>query len=143
MGNYALSQWADYMRVISPRRKERHRKIGFEKQLISLYRKNYELGRRFREIQLVPLESPYQKGWVRSFVLRDDVARSAKAPFFEKLLEKINTEDYCGWKSFKVVIHRPLSDLFIVYNEQQLTSTPVPVNSGRGLIAKYTHMLAF
>ena len=41
------------------------------------------------------------------------------------------------------VIHRPLSDLFIVYNEQQLTDTPVPVNSGRGLIAKYTHMLAF
>ncbi len=41
------------------------------------------------------------------------------------------------------LIHRPLSDLFIVYNEQQLTETPVPVSSGRGLILKYTHMLAF
>ncbi len=41
------------------------------------------------------------------------------------------------------LIHRPLSDLFIVYNEQQLTDTPIPINTGRGLIVKYTHMLAF
>jgi uncharacterized protein DUF5916/cellulose/xylan binding protein with CBM9 domain len=41
------------------------------------------------------------------------------------------------------LIHRPLSDLFVVYNEQQLTSPPTPVNPGRGLIVKYTHMLAF
>jgi hypothetical protein len=41
------------------------------------------------------------------------------------------------------LIHRPLSDLFVVYNEQQLTSQPVPTNSGRGLIVKYTRMFAF
>jgi hypothetical protein len=41
------------------------------------------------------------------------------------------------------LIHRPLSDLFIVYNDQRLTEQPVPVNTGRGLIVKYTHMLAF
>jgi len=41
------------------------------------------------------------------------------------------------------LIHRPLSDLFVVYNEQQLTDQPVPTNTGRGLIVKYTHMLAF
>jgi hypothetical protein len=41
------------------------------------------------------------------------------------------------------LIHRPLSDLFVVYNEQELTSPPSPVNPGRGLIMKYTHMLAF
>ena len=41
------------------------------------------------------------------------------------------------------LIHRPLSDLFVVYNEQQLTDQPTPVNPGRGLIVKYTHMLAF
>ena len=39
------------------------------------------------------------------------------------------------------LIHRPLSDLFVVYNEQQLTNQPVP--AGRGLIVKYTHMIAF
>ncbi len=41
------------------------------------------------------------------------------------------------------LIHRPLSDLFVVYNEQRLTEQPTPVNTGRGLIVKYTHMLAF
>jgi len=41
------------------------------------------------------------------------------------------------------LIHRPLSDLFVVYNEQQLTDQLTPVNTGRGLIVKYTHMLAF
>ena len=41
------------------------------------------------------------------------------------------------------LIHRPLSDLFVVYNEQRLTDQPTPINPGRGLILKYTHMLAF
>jgi hypothetical protein len=41
------------------------------------------------------------------------------------------------------LIHRPLSDLFVVYNEQRLTDQPLPINDGRGLIVKYTHMLAF
>jgi len=41
------------------------------------------------------------------------------------------------------LIHRPLSDLFVVYNVQQLTDPPTPVNTGRGIIVKYTHMLAF
>ncbi len=41
------------------------------------------------------------------------------------------------------LIHRPLSDLFVVYNVQQLTDPPTPANTGRGIIVKYTHMLAF
>jgi hypothetical protein len=41
------------------------------------------------------------------------------------------------------IIHRPLSDLFVVYNEQQVTDVPTPVTPGRGLILKYTHMMAF
>jgi Domain of unknown function (DUF5916) len=39
------------------------------------------------------------------------------------------------------LIHRPLSDVFVVYNEQQFTNGDV--KPGRGLIVKYTHMLAF
>ncbi len=63
--------------------------------------------------------------------------------FFDTLLQ-YNTD----LKQFNAnvrfdLIHRPLSDLFIVYNEQQLTDQPTPVTPGRGLIVKYTHMLAF
>ena len=41
------------------------------------------------------------------------------------------------------LIHRPLSDLFVVYNEQRLTDQATPLAPGRGLILKYTHMLSF
>jgi hypothetical protein len=40
------------------------------------------------------------------------------------------------------LIHRPLSDLFVVYNEQQFTDRP-DVVPGRAVILKYTHMLSF
>lgn len=40
------------------------------------------------------------------------------------------------------LIHRPLSDLFVVYNEQQFTDQP-DIRPGRGVIVKYTHMLSF
>lgn len=39
-------------------------------------------------------------------------------------------------------IHHPLSDLYVVYNEQQITNAP-QVNPGRGLIVKFTRMMAF
>jgi Domain of unknown function (DUF5916)/Carbohydrate family 9 binding domain-like len=41
------------------------------------------------------------------------------------------------------LIHRPLSDLFVVLNEQRLTEQTIPTSDGRGLIVKYTHMLSF
>lgn len=40
------------------------------------------------------------------------------------------------------LIHRPLSDIYIVYNEQRFTDDDAPT-PGRGVIVKYTHMLAW
>jgi hypothetical protein len=39
------------------------------------------------------------------------------------------------------LIHRPLSDFFVVYNEQQFTDAIIP--AGRGVVVKYTQMLSF
>ena len=39
------------------------------------------------------------------------------------------------------LIHRPLSDFFVVYNESQFTDTTS--NAGRGVIVKYTQMFSF
>jgi hypothetical protein len=39
------------------------------------------------------------------------------------------------------LIHRPLSDFFVVYNEQQFTDGRVP--AGRGVVVKYTHLFSF
>jgi hypothetical protein len=40
------------------------------------------------------------------------------------------------------VIHHPLSDLFIVYNDQQFVTPDAP-RAGRGLTIKVTQMVAF
>ena len=39
------------------------------------------------------------------------------------------------------LIHRPLSDFFIVYNESQFTDSTQP--AGRGIVVKYTQMFSF
>jgi hypothetical protein len=41
------------------------------------------------------------------------------------------------------IIHHPLSDLFIVYNEQRFTTPENPIATGRGFIVKFTQMLSF
>ena len=40
-------------------------------------------------------------------------------------------------------MHHPLSDLFIVYNEQRFTTPDDPNPPGRALIVKFTHMFSF
>ena len=39
-------------------------------------------------------------------------------------------------------IHRPLSDLFVVFNEQRITNDPA-IAPGRGHVVKFTRMMAF
>ncbi|MEP7118145.1 MAG: DUF5916 domain-containing protein [Acidobacteriota bacterium] len=39
------------------------------------------------------------------------------------------------------LIHHPLSDFFVVYNEQRFTDGAV--SAGRGVVVKYTHLLSF
>ena len=39
------------------------------------------------------------------------------------------------------MIHRPLSDFFIVYNESQFTDATT--TAGRGIVVKYTQRFSF
>lgn len=55
---------------------------------------------------------------------------------FNRDLKQVNTNVRFNF------MHRPLSDLFIVYNEQRFTTTDA-MSPGRGLILKFTQMLAF
>jgi hypothetical protein len=41
------------------------------------------------------------------------------------------------------IMHHPLSDLFVVYNEQRFTTPENPIPTGRGLIVKFTQMFTF
>jgi hypothetical protein len=89
-------------RLRSARNKKRSQKEDVEKRLIQLHKEEVKLWTHRRNLPWVPLAEPYQKGWKRFFVLREDVRRSNNAAFYESLLEKINTIQYSKDKGFKV-----------------------------------------
>ncbi|MES2061187.1 MAG: hypothetical protein V4456_04665 [Bacteroidota bacterium] len=88
-------------RIKSARRKRRLVKTDRDKQLIQLDKRRDELWEQKRLLPMVPLEHPYQRGWKRFFVLRDDVKHSPRKDFYEALLPKINTVEYHHDRSFK------------------------------------------
>jgi hypothetical protein len=85
----------------SARRKKRLVKKDFDKQLLKLDKLQDSLWEKRRKLPMVPLANPYQKGWKRFFVLRDDIQRGPKAEFYQTLLNKINTCYYHHDRSFK------------------------------------------
>lgn len=102
MGNYDLSLMEAYDRFKTLRRRKRLLKKDKDKQLIQLSIRRQELFQKYWKLPLVPLKEPYQKGWVRSFVLREDIVASKDAEFFQNLLDKIDTEEYSHTKRFTV-----------------------------------------
>lgn len=89
-----------FFRLRSLRSRKRIVKEDVVKQIRKKYKRSEELWKIKREIPLVPLEKPYQKGFVRFFVVRDDVKRSKDSDFFEGILNKINTKMYSETRKF-------------------------------------------
>jgi len=85
----------------SARRKKRLVKKDFDKKLMQLNRRMQALSDQIQKLPPVILEHPYQRGWMRSFILRADVVRSDKAEFYQALLDKINTFCWHYDRSFK------------------------------------------
>jgi len=83
------------------RQKKRLQKKDLDKQVIQIIRKRDSLRKQRWELPWIPVEIPYQKGWKRLFILREDIKRSAMADFYEALLKNINTIQYAPDKSFK------------------------------------------
>jgi hypothetical protein len=107
-------------RMRSARNKKRAAYEDFDKQLIRLYKEERALLKQFFNRGWEPLVPPVQKGWKRLFVLRDDVARSKQADFFEAILRKINTTDYSHRKDFRVRSKRKRGRKMYVVKEQNL-----------------------
>ncbi|TFF40675.1 hypothetical protein [Mucilaginibacter psychrotolerans] len=87
--------------IKSARQKRRLVKTDRDKQLIQLYKRRWALWLQRAQLPPVALAEPYQSGWMRFFVLRDDIKRGPKAEFYETLLAKINTVECHHDKSFK------------------------------------------
>ncbi|HTI08211.1 MAG TPA: hypothetical protein VL832_06630 [Puia sp.] len=89
-------------RLRSARQKRRSQKEDFNKRLIQLAKQRNKCWQARRQLPWIPLTEPYQKGWIRFFVLREDVKRSRNAVFYQTLLDKINTFQHHSDKMFKV-----------------------------------------
>jgi hypothetical protein len=88
-------------RLRTARQKKRMQYEDFDKQLLKIGKEEDRLFTQKRNLGWEPLVPPIQRGWKRFFVLRDDVARSKHALFFENILAKINTYDWSHRKDFK------------------------------------------
>jgi len=88
-------------RLRNIRTRKRIAKTDYEKYLRECSDRHSELEKQKWNLPLVPLEKPYQKGYVRFFVVRDDVKRSGLGEFFENLLTKINTYQYADNRKFQ------------------------------------------
>ena len=93
--------YIEEVRLRSSRTRKRVAKTDYEQYLRQCCDRHAELEKQKRTMPLVPLEKPYQKGYVRFFVVRDDVKRSKLGAFFENLLAKINTYQYADNRKFQ------------------------------------------
>jgi hypothetical protein len=87
-------------RIRNVRSRKRTIRKDVEKQIRKKYRRSNELWDIRRNTPWIPLDKPYQKGFVRFFALRDDVKRSKDGDFFEEILKKINTYMYSESRQF-------------------------------------------
>jgi len=106
-------------RLRTARQKKRMQYKDFDKRLIQLYKEEKALYVQKRSLGWEPLIPPVQKGWKRYFVLRDDVARSKQAVFFQNILQKINTVDWSYRKDFMIRKRRSGKKKYLV-KEQKL-----------------------
>jgi hypothetical protein len=94
--------YASCSRLKSKRTKKRLQQKELEKQLIQQYKRLQQIRSEQMDLGFIDLVPPAQKGWKRFFVVREDVARSADALFFQELLDKINCTQWSIRKDFKV-----------------------------------------
>ena len=105
-------------RIRTARQKKRMLYEDFDKQLIVLDKEREPLYVNRYRPEYEPLLPPVQKGWKRFFVLREDVARSADAQFFENILKKINTKKIYWKKDFKVKKRKFGKKIYVVQTQE-------------------------
>lgn len=109
-------------RLRTARQKKRMQYKDFDKHLIQLHKEERALFRQRRDLGWEPLLPPVQKGWKRFFVLREDVARSNQAGFFDNILKKINTYEWSYRKDFKVKRKKSGRKHYVVRDQKLLQS---------------------
>lgn len=81
------------MRFLDKHGQRDKRLLALEREVNRLYRAQYHA-------PVIPLERPYQRGWVKSYVLEERVRRRLDAPMFEAILRAVNQRVYCRDRNF-------------------------------------------
>ena len=124
MNNKIVNDKADILLygLRTARQKKRMQYKGFEKKLKDLDREEGMLFKSKWQLGWIELNPPVTRGWKRYFVLRDDIARSKDAAFFQGILDKVNTTDYCSRRDFKAK-QRSRGKKFYSVTTQQLKNS--------------------
>ena len=120
MGNLYITP-EGLSRLRNLRSRKRIAREDHEKFLRACIKRQKALFKQRRELPLVPLEKPYQKGYVRFFVLREDVRQGKQADFFATLLEKINTYQYADTRKFQKKKKRRGKRVYIARKQELYT----------------------
>ncbi|MBS1507007.1 MAG: hypothetical protein JSS79_10205 [Bacteroidetes bacterium] len=95
-----------------------------DKLLIRKHKEEKGIWSEIRNLEWNELKPPVQRGFIRYFVLREDVARTKEASFFQRILDKINTRQWSYRKDFKKKGRRFGKKVYNV-REQQLADVSV------------------
>ncbi len=76
-------------------------KLKKDKDILAYVRELDKLNKITRDAPLVKLEKPYQNGWTKYLVLRDDYTRRADAHIYIEILKEIGEECFCRKMDFK------------------------------------------
>lgn len=71
-----------------------------DKHLLRLERELNRLRHAQWNAPIIPLEHPYQRGWVKTFVLRDDVPPHPEAQVFSAVLKMVNQRVHAPTREF-------------------------------------------
>lgn len=123
MDNQEIENYIAASRIRTGRRRKRDALKQYDKQLLQYNRKRKELWLAWRNRGYTELSPPVMKGYIRCFVLRDDVARSRDGDFFRELLKKINTYDYSHRKDFKVKKRKRGKKIYVLREQHLLQPT--------------------
>lgn len=136
MAPYATEGITACCRLKTKRQKRRALIKDRDRRLLHMGRRYYQLHAHRRNLPMVPVAPPYQRGWKRTFVLRADVAQSADAAFFATLLQKINTVMYHRNEQFThyrrktyrgKMLAEPIPQELIVFYSWQWDSAECPL----------------
>jgi hypothetical protein len=74
---------------------------GRDKHLLALERELHRLYHAQTHAPIIPLERPYQRGWVKYYVLESRIAQRPDATLFRMMLTQVNQRIYSRDRSFR------------------------------------------